>query len=243
MGMNQGWAEFEGSSRNPNRLMMFNRIHSLEGQIGDQVRGLFDGIISAGMARPHWSERRDAFLHASKWCLVLILMLMTGCASAPPQSSASGKGGAAAPPCHGGGEVTARDAKVEQVQQRLAQIFHAAETKDLPRLDSYHWYGPHFTKFAGAGPRQDAASARDGEHKGLSALSGLKLRAEDLQIDVFHDAAVATFTLVANIGGTGGTSTASPQSNPVTKRERGTMVFVQHEGSWKIVHEHFSAAE
>src|SRR6185503_807675 len=101
-----------------------------------------------------------------------------------------------------------------------------------------HWYGPHFTKFAGTGPRLDAAAAREGEHKGLSALTGLKLRADDLQIDVFDDAAVATFTMVATIGGT---SSASPQSNPITKRERGTLVFVLHEGSWKIVHEHFSA--
>lgn len=120
------------------------------------------------------------------------------------------------------------------MKQRLAEIFDAAETKDLPRLDSYHWYGPHFTKFAGTGPRQDAATARQGEHQGLSALTGLKLRAEDLQIDVFQDSAVATFTMVATIpSGTGA----------VTKHERGTLVFVKHEGSWKIVHEHFSAAE
>ena len=35
-----------------------------------------------------------------------------------------------------------------------------------------------------------------------------------------------------------------PAGGPtVTKRERGTLVFVEHEGAWKIVHEHFSAAE
>ena len=110
----------------------------------------------------------------------------------------------------------------------------AAETKDLPRLDSYHWYGPHFTKFAGTGQRLDAAAAREGEHKGLSALVGLKLRPEDLQIEVFNDAAVATFTMVATI---------QSGAEAITKRERGTLVFVKHEGSWKIVHEHFSAAE
>jgi ketosteroid isomerase-like protein len=120
------------------------------------------------------------------------------------------------------------------VQQRLAEIIHAAETKDLPRLDSYHWYGPHFTKFAGTGQRLDAAAAREGEHKGLSALAGLKLRADDLQIDVFNDTAVATFSMVATI---------QSGAEAITKRERGTLVFVKHEGSWKIVHEHFSAAE
>jgi len=144
----------------------------------------------------------------------MALVLLTGCASAPPRASApSGS---------------------EQVQQRLAEIFHAAETKDLPRLDSYHWYGPHFTKFAGTGQRLDAATAREGEHKGLSALAGLKLKADDLQIDVFHDAAVATFTMVATI---------QSGAEAITKRDRGTLVFVKHEGSWKIVHEHFSAAE
>jgi ketosteroid isomerase-like protein len=150
----------------------------------------------------------------------MTLVLLTGCASAPPRASAPSAS--------------------KEVKQRLAEIFHAAETKDLPRLDSYHWYGPHFTKFAGTGQRLDAAAAREGEHKGLNALAGLKLRAEDLQIDVFKDTAVATFTIVATVGET---RSASPQSNPITKRERGTLVFVKHEGSWKIVHEHFSAAE
>jgi len=115
-----------------------------------------------------------------------------------------------------------------------SEIINAVETKDFPRLDSYHWYGPHFTKFAGKGQRLDAVAAREGEHKGLSALAGLKLRADDLQIDVFDDAAVATFTSVATI---------QSGAEAITKRERGTLVFVQHEGSWKIVHEHFSAAE
>jgi ketosteroid isomerase-like protein len=156
------------------------------------------------------------------YLLALALVLLTGCASAPPRAAAPS-----------GSEHA-------QVALRLGEIIHAAETKDLALLDSYHWYGPHFTKFASKGPRLDAAAAREGEHKGLSALAGLKLRTEDLQIDLFHDAAVATFTMVATIGGT---NSANPQTNPTTKRERGTLVFVKHEGSWKIVHEHFSAAE
>jgi ketosteroid isomerase-like protein len=125
-------------------------------------------------------------------------------------------------------------AEEAQVKERLAAIFHAAETKDLARLDSYHWYGPHFTKFGGTGKRMDAAAAREGEHKGLSALTGLKLRAEDLQIDVFGDTAVATFIAAASF---------QAGADMVTKRERGTLVLVKHSGSWKIVHEHFSAAE
>jgi 5'-nucleotidase (lipoprotein e(P4) family) len=79
----------------------------------------------------------------------------------------------------------------------------------------------------------DASAARDGEHKGLIALAGLKLRPDDLQVDVFRDTAVATFTMVATI---------SSGASAITKSERGTLVFAKHEGSWKIVHEHFSAS-
>lgn len=76
--------------------------------------------------------------------LALALVLLTVCASSSSRSGATS------------GSQQAR------VKQRLEEVFHAAETKDLPRLDSYHWYGPHFTKFAGTGPRQDAATARQG---------------------------------------------------------------------------------
>jgi ketosteroid isomerase-like protein len=148
--------------------------------------------------------------------LAVALILLTGCASELRPAS------------------RAATSERAQVQQRLLDIFNAAETKDFPRLDSYHWYGPHFTKFSGPGRRQDAAVAREGEHKGLGALTGLKLRADDLQIEVFDDTAVATFTMVAMI---------PSGAETVTKRERGTLILVKHEGSWKIVHEHFSPAE
>src|SRR6185369_13286953 len=141
--------------------------------------------------------------HARFCILAMVLVLLTGCASAPHRAATSSK------------------SEQAQVKQRLAEIFNAAETKDLVRLDSYHWYGPHFTKFGSKGQRMDAAAAREGEHKGLSGLAGLKLRADDLQIDVFDDAAVATFTMVATIQN--GTDT-------ITNRERGTLVLVKHEG-------------
>jgi ketosteroid isomerase-like protein len=126
-------------------------------------------------------------------------------------------------------------ARQTEVKERLALIFNAAETRDLDRLDSYHWYGPHFTKFtSSARNRLDAAAAREGEHKAFSTLVDLKLRADDVQIDLFGDTAVTTLI-----------TTASYKSgrDTVIKRERGTIIFVKHDGSWKIVHEHFSAIE
>lgn len=158
-------------------------------------------------------QRSRIRVHAPLCILALVLVLLTGCASALPRVSASST------------------SELAQVKQRLAEIFNASETKDLARLDSYHWYGPHFTKFTGIGRRLDPAAARDGEHEVLSALAELKLRTKDLQIDVSHDAAVATFTMLAPIPDGSGT---------MTKGERGILVLVKHEGSWKIVHGHFS---
>ena len=120
------------------------------------------------------------------------------------------------------------------VKTRLAEIFRAAETKDMQRLDSYHAYGPHFTKFASSGQRMDAAAAREGEHVGLRATAGLKLQADELKIDVFGNAAVATFIAAMSF---------QSGADKVTKRERCTLLFVKSSGSWKIVHEHFSPAQ
>ena len=121
-----------------------------------------------------------------------------------------------------------------EISSRITEILEAVHQQDLPRLDRYHWYGPHFTKYAsGGGPRQDAAAARNGEHAGIKAAPGLRLRAEDLKIDVFHGGAVATFIM---------TATVPAGADTVTKRERGTLVFVKQNGAWRIVHEHFSAA-
>src|SRR6059058_5747316 len=83
-----------------------------------------------------------------------------------------------------------------RIEQRLNQIFDAAQKKELDRLDSYHFYGPKFTKFSASFPgRQDAAIARKGERDGLAAINGLKMQAEDLKIDVFGNVAIVTFIL------------------------------------------------
>ena len=69
-----------------------------------------------------------------------------------------------------------------QIQQRLQEVIAAAESKDFNRLDGYHLYGPKFTKFSGSSPeRLDAAAGRKGEHDGLGAAKGLKMRADALK--------------------------------------------------------------
>jgi len=194
------------------QVLRENAFHRVPVLIGNRM-------VPAGarFGEPQHSCSRKAFSAHDPFCSVaMALVLLTGCASGPPR-----------PAARFGSEEA-------QVKQRLAEILNAAEAKDLPRLDSYHWYDPHFTKFAATGQRLEAVAAREDEHKGLSAPVGLKLRTDDLRIDVFDDAAVATFMMVATI---------KPGADAITKRDRGTLVFVKHEASWKFVHEHFSAVE
>ncbi|MHC1763515.1 MAG: nuclear transport factor 2 family protein [Verrucomicrobiia bacterium] len=120
-----------------------------------------------------------------------------------------------------------------QVRKRLQEVFSAAQAKDLARLDSYHLYGPKFTKFdANSRRRLGAEAARQGEHSGLGALTNLSLRADDLKIDVFGDAAVATLIMRAR---------AEQGDQTIDTQHRGTVVFIKDSGSWKIAHEHFSS--
>ena len=119
-----------------------------------------------------------------------------------------------------------------QIEQRLEEVIVAAENKDFNRLDSYHLYGPKFTKFTGSSPaRLDAAATRKGEHDGLASLKGLKMRADSLKIDVFGNVGIATFILDYSFDSGGQT---------VGRKDRSTLVFVKESGTWKIAHEHLS---
>jgi ketosteroid isomerase-like protein len=148
----------------------------------------------------------------------LLAVFLAGCATTPKS------------------QTTANDQRQKaQIEHRLNQIFDAAEKKDFERLESYHLYGPGFTKFAPESPtRMDAAAARKGEQDGLQAVSDLYMKARDLKIDVFNNTGIATFMF--DYGFTAGTNT-------VQKQARATLVFVKESGEWKITHEHFSPAK
>ncbi len=143
-----------------------------------------------------------------------VACLLSGCA-APPTSNHPGD--------HSGEKA--------RIQSRLSEILDAAEKKDFERLDSYHFYGPKFTKFGTAGGRLDAAEARQDEHQGLARIADLSMKVNDLKIDVFGNAGIATFIMDSDFRS--GTSTFH-------QKARSTLVFVNDAGSWKITHEHFS---
>jgi hypothetical protein len=122
--------------------------------------------------------------------------------------------------------------KKSEIERRLKEVIVAAESKNFDQLDSYHLYGPKFTKFSGSSSqRLDAAAGRKGEHDGLGASKGLKMRADDLKIDVFGNVGIATFILDYSF---------DPGGEVVQRKERSTLVFVKDGGAWKITHEHLS---
>jgi ketosteroid isomerase-like protein len=127
---------------------------------------------------------------------------------------------------------TASGRERTQIEQRLREVLAAAENKDFNRLDRYHLYGPKFTKFSGSSSeRLDATAGRKGEHDGLGAANGLKMRADALKIDVFGNVGIATFILDYSFDSGG---------QAIHRKNRSTLVFVKEGGAWKIAHEHLS---
>jgi ketosteroid isomerase-like protein len=148
----------------------------------------------------------------------VLLLLCAGCASAPQSKQ------------------TRDDSQQKgEIQSVLNQIIEACEKKDLARLDTYHLYGPKFTKFDTGSPnRLDAVAARDGEHKGLTAATDLRMHADDLDIEIFGNTGISTFTL---------SYTFKTETGSMQKKTRATLVFVKDQGSWKIAHEHLSSLQ
>lgn len=121
-----------------------------------------------------------------------------------------------------------------EVQRTLEEVLRAAEQGELERLESYHAYGPKFTKFAEVGfQRLDAEAARRTERQGLRSLRGVRLQAEELKVDVFGPVAVATFLMGYEL---------TAEQGSVAGRLRASLVFVKAGPDWKIVHEHLSSA-
>ena len=120
------------------------------------------------------------------------------------------------------------------VTRTVHDIMAAARRRDTEALEAFHAFGPKFTKFDDFEPldRQDAETARRLEHDGVCGVKAFEAQAEDLKVDVFGPAAVATFVLAYSV--------VTPEDEAMSFRARTTMVFALHEGRWLIVHEHLS---
>lgn len=120
-----------------------------------------------------------------------------------------------------------------EVRQALDGLLAAIHAKDADRLESFHLYGPKFTKFDDFEPleRVDAERCRALEREGISKVEEVEFRVEDLKVDVFGRVAITTFLLHENM---------SMDGERVSALARSTLVWVLDGERWRITHEHFS---
>lgn len=123
--------------------------------------------------------------------------------------------------------------KQAAVKALLEEIFTVAKSKDMDSLDSYHLRGPKFSKFDdGEIPgRQDYEMGKKTESEFFTGVNAFNFTLPDTKVDVFDDVAIATFIIEYNV---------VLNDTTVAGQSRGTLVFVDDSGRWKITHEHFS---
>ena len=126
------------------------------------------------------------------------------------------------------------DDEQAEVERTLHQIMSAARRQAVEELESFHAFGPKFTKFDDFEPlgRQDAETTRRLEREAITGVKEFAPDVVDLKVDVFGPVAVTTFVMNYDL--------VTVDDEAMSLRARATMVFAQDEGRWLIVHEHFS---
>lgn len=147
---------------------------------------------------------------------ISIVLVLTGCDPAPSAEQAS------------------IDDRLPQAQAELRAVIDsiAADimTANISGLQGIHLDSDKFTKF---GPRQferqDVAATNASEAAFFSSISNANYEVEDLKIDVFGDVGIATYYPRVSFERDG-------EAVRVTGRQ--TLVFLNTQDGWKIVHEH-----
>jgi hypothetical protein len=121
-----------------------------------------------------------------------------------------------------------------EVERRLENIMSAARRQAIDELESYHAFGPKFTKFDDFEPleRQDGESTRRLEREAILGVKEFDPRLVDLKVDVFGPVAVTTFVMDYRV--------VDDEAERHSFRARATMVLAKDDSGWLIVHEHFS---
>jgi ketosteroid isomerase-like protein len=125
------------------------------------------------------------------------------------------------------------------VEDTVRAFFEAGKNKDLTSLAELHAPRDCFTKFDENPPytRQNSDEAFIYEQAAFANISDYRYAIDDLKIDLFGEAAVATFYLT--YGGMF-VNDYSFEGSPVSGKARVSMVLVRTPGGWRIAHEHFS---
>lgn len=120
----------------------------------------------------------------------------------------------------------------ETIAAAVRDVFRAGMTGDYSRLRAYHADDAAFSRWSNrpGGPLLDAASAHAEEEAAFSMMTpGTSVSPESIRVDIVGPVAVSTFVV----------RVAAPDGATL-RRTRGTLVWRQHDGGWRIWHEHFS---
>jgi hypothetical protein len=134
--------------------------------------------------------------------------------------------------CQQTDESTNNSKVEEELRTIIKQIWVDVVSGNLEALRSTHLSSPKFSKF---GPRiaerQDVKSTNETETEYVLSISDASFELEDIKVDLFGDVAVTTFynnySFIKN-------------NSRVQGKGRVTLVFLNTEEGWKIVHEHSS---
>lgn len=117
-----------------------------------------------------------------------------------------------------------------EIHDVLKKIYDDAMSKNMAGLITIHLDSPKFTKF---GPRnferQSVEDTNKSEAAFFSSVSDLKVELKEIKIDVFGDAAIATYYPHYSL---------IKDGNKIVGSSRQTLVFLKTDNGWKIIHEH-----
>ena len=134
--------------------------------------------------------------------------------------------------CQSPDESTDSSKAEKELRQVIEQIWVDAISGNLEALSATHLDSPKFSKF---GPRvsirQDVKRTNETETEHVLSMSDASFDLEDIKVDVFGDIAVTTFY---------NNYSFIKKNIRVQGKGRVTLVFLNTEEGWKIVHEHSS---
>ena len=134
--------------------------------------------------------------------------------------------------CQSTNETTDSSKAEKELREVIKKIWSDAIAGDLEALRATHLDSPKFSKF---GPRiaerQGVKSTNETETEHVLSMSDASFDLDDIKVDVFGDVAVTTFY-----------NNYSFIKNNISLQGKGrvTLVFLDTEEGWKIVHEHSS---
>lgn len=136
-------------------------------------------------------------------------------------------------------EIRPSERDKKEVESLIRAFYDAGKNKDLTALAGFHASRDSFTKFDENPPyaRQNSEEAFVYEQAAFANISDYSYNIDELRIDLFGDAAVATFYL-AYAGMV--VNDYSFEGSPVSGKARVTMVLARTERGWRIAHEHLS---